>query len=436
MAKMKLTKRSVERLPAPDPSGKQVVRWDDDLPGFGVLVSGTTNVKTYIVQHRIAGLGGKYRRVTIARVDVLDLDEARGRARQTMAEMFAGRDPKRSRRTPPGTLRSTLAAYLAARSNLSQRSREGYPAAIEGYLSDWLDKAIGDVTADMVEDRHAQIKGEVERRRRTHQANGNATANGVFRAFRALWNFAAERDDTLGRNPVARLHKQWYPVPRRVRMVPADRLADWHRAVDALENEVARDYLLLLLFTGMRRGETAALRWDDVDFKLGVVRQPAKRTKAGRKLDLPMTDFVRGLLVARQAIGRDASGFVFPAYSKSKHIEEPKFPLGLVADATGIRVTAHDLRRTYVTVAESTDIAPLALKALVNHAVPAVSGCASVGLFAEPKGRPRSSIAAVSRPRGPGHDARSISGSPPSGRRSRGSPSGRATSWSASPSSK
>jgi integrase len=40
-----------------------------------------------------------------------------------------------------------------------------------------------------------------------------------------------------------------------------------------------------------------------------------------------------------------------------------------VAAATGIRVSAHDLRRTYLTIAESADISPLALKALVNHSL-------------------------------------------------------------------
>jgi hypothetical protein len=58
---------------------------------------------------------------------------------------------------------------------------------------------------------------------------------------------------------------------------------------------------------------------------------------------------------------------VFPANSRSGHIEEPRVTLRLIEEATGIGVTAHDLRRTFVTIAESTDISPLALKALVNH---------------------------------------------------------------------
>jgi len=80
-----------------------------------------------------------------------------------------------------------------------------------------------------------------------------------------------------------------------------------------------------------------------------------------------MTDVVHGILVARRALG-DAK-FVFPANSRSGHVEEPKFALRLVAQQCGTRVSVHDLRRTYITVAESTDISPLALKALVNHSL-------------------------------------------------------------------
>jgi len=151
--------------------------------------------------------------------------------------------------------------------------------------------------------------------------------------------------------------------------VPDDRLVDWYRAVLALPNKVIRDYLLLLLFTGMRRREAAALRWDEVDFGLGVIRIPAERTKSHRTLVLPMTNIVRGLLVARLEVGRDSSGFVFPGNSRSGHLEEPQAALLSIERATGIRVIVHDLRRTYITVAESTDISPLALKALVNHSM-------------------------------------------------------------------
>jgi integrase len=81
-----------------------------------------------------------------------------------------------------------------------------------------------------------------------------------------------------------------------------------------------------------------------------------------------MSSFVRDLFISRRSLGRDGP-FVFAADSRSGHLEEPKFPLAQVANATGIIVSAHDLRRTYVTVAEGTDISVMALKALVNHSL-------------------------------------------------------------------
>jgi integrase len=34
---------------------------------------------------------------------------------------------------------------------------------------------------------------------------------------------------------------------------------------------------------------------------------------------------------------------------------------------TGVKISVHDLRRSYITIAESCEISPIALKALVNH---------------------------------------------------------------------
>jgi integrase len=130
---------------------------------------------------------------------------------------------------------------------------------------------------------------------------------------------------------------------------------------------LGRDYLLLTLFTGMRRRESAALRWDEIDFNARVIKLPAHRAKAGRALELPMTSVVHDLLVARRALGN--ATFVFPSHSRSGHIEEARAWLDAVAEATGIDFSTHDLRRTYITVAESCDISVYALKALVNHSL-------------------------------------------------------------------
>lgn len=361
MPRIKLTQRAIEKLPAPDPCGRQVLHWDTELRGFGVLCSGKTNARTYVVQRDLPN--GRTRRVTIAATNVIALDAARRRAEATLADLFRGVDP----RTPsPGavTLRRVLNDYLANRP-LRESTREQYRGGVERHLKPWLDRRLREITPEMVETRHRAIAAEVEA---AGYHGGEATANGVMRSVRLLWNYAADRDPELPMNPVRRLKRQWYSVRRRERLVRAEDMPSFYQGLLALPNPVARDYLLLLLFTGLRRREAASLRWEHVDFSHRVIRLPASSTKAGRKLDLPMTDVVHDLLQARQAVGRDGP-FVFPAESKSGHLEEPAFPLKLIASATGIRISAHDLRRTFVTAAESTDISPLALSALVNHSL-------------------------------------------------------------------
>ena len=84
-----------------------------------------------------------------------------------------------------------------------------------------------------------------------------------------------------------------------------------------------------------------------------VIRLPAAATKAGRKLDLPMSDYIRDMLIARRALGN--AGFVFPGRGASRHISDTIKPFRAIAKASGIAVSAHDLRRTFATIAENTE---------------------------------------------------------------------------------
>jgi integrase len=362
MPRTKLTQKAIARLRAPDPSGKQTLHWDTELRGLGVLCSGVTNTKTFGVQRDLPG--GRTRRITLAPTNVIQVDEARERARAVLADLYRGVDPK-VRPAGRATLHEVLGAYIAARKDLREKSIKDYRATAERHLAPWLNLPLRTITAEMVRQRHEAIAAKVADGGRS---SGAASANAALRLFGILWNFAAERAPDLGPSPTHQ-RRLWRKVPPRERLVRSDELPKFYAAVAALPSPVARDYILLMLFTGLRRAEAAGLRWGDIDFGAGVVRVPADSTKVGRKLDLPMTDIVRDLLVARRALGRESSGFIFPSHSASGHIEEPGYPLEAVAAATGIRISAHDLRRTYITVAESCDISPIALKALVNHSL-------------------------------------------------------------------
>jgi integrase len=366
MPRIKLTVKSVAGLKAPTPTGKQQLHWDSELKGFGLLLSGVSAARTYVVQRDLPG--GRTRRVTIGPANVLPLDEARKRAEAVLAEFYLGKDPK-SGRNGAATLQETLDEYLKARKNLRPKTISIYTDAIVRCLQPWLQKPLRSITPDMVEAYHQELAEKISAGGRY---TGGAMANTALKTLSTLWVYAAKRDPDLPPNPVQRLERQWFPVHRRVRLVRAEELPRFYKAVTELENPIARDYLLLLLFTGLRRTEAATLTWDDVDFTNKVLRVPASSTKAGRKLDLPMTDVVHALLLQRRQLGN--AKFVFPANGRRGHISAAAFPLHIVGKDTGIHVSAHDLRRTYITTAEACDISWSALKLLVNHSLGGITG--------------------------------------------------------------
>ena len=60
---------------------------------------------------------------------------------------------------------------------------------------------------------------------------------------------------------------------------------------------------------------------------------------------------------------------VFPGRGGRPHVSNPRTWQESVTEATGINFCFHDLRRTFITIAEGLDIPHYALKALLNHAM-------------------------------------------------------------------
>lgn len=349
MATIKITKREVDTLPAP--AKGQAWYFDKELKGFGICVGQRT--KTYFAQRDI---NGRTVRVTIGRHGVLTPETARRQARTAIAEMGAGKNPnqlKKANRAKAITLGEAYAEYLMGRKELRASTRRDYNRVVNTYLSDWKHIQLARITKEMVTARHRAL-GE---------RHGHYSANGAMRVLRAVYNFAKATHDDLPENPVSRisLARTWYREERRRHVITPHELRAWYEAVISLRNETARDYLRLLLFTGLRRSEAARLRWEHIDLvgrTLTIIE-----TKNREPLVLPLSDFVTDLLRARQ----QGTPWVFPGSGKSGHYEEPKTAVKEVIARSGVEFTPHDLRRTFVTIAESLDIPAYALKRLLNH---------------------------------------------------------------------
>jgi integrase len=199
-----------------------------------------------------------------------------------------------------------------------------------------------------------------------------------MRVLRALFNFAAsEYEDENGRslileNPVSRIShtRAWFRVERRKSVIKAHELPAWYQAIQTIKTthegyqcHSICDCLLLILFTGLRRTEAMSLQWDDIDFKAKTLT--ITDTKNHEQHVLPLPDFLYDLLQKRHSEAH--SSFVFPGDGKQGYIIEPRKTIQKITQQAGIDFTLHDLRRTFITIAESLDIPAYALKRLLNH---------------------------------------------------------------------
>jgi integrase len=355
MPVVKLTKTVVEKLPHPQKG--QVYYFDEKLRGFGVSVARLS--KTYFAQRDV---NGKTVRSTIGKHGVFTCEEAREEARQRLASMALGENVNKTKQQKKEeeklniTFSEAIEAYRVGRKHLTKTTKYRLDCLKKMYLPGWVNLPLGEITREMVFEKHRDI-GE---------NHGRITANNVMEAVRAVYNFNKHTNDLLPPNPVSALSsaKAWYKQKRRRTVIKPTEIKRWYDTVTLLENTTIRDFLLLLLFTGMRRSEGLALRWENVDFKERTLTVP--HTKNSEPLELPLSDYLHDLLVARKK-RTGKSEWVFPGTGKTGHLAEPKNSMKNIARDSGVPFMLHDLRRTFVTIAESIDVPAYAIKGLVNH---------------------------------------------------------------------
>lgn len=357
MQKLKLTRAEVEKLPHPS-SGQKVYRFKD--PHGLLLVIGTRS-KTFAFQ---SDAGGQSRRVALGRYPHMSTDEARVRGLGLSTQVAKGRAISPN---PRQTLHDAMEAYLTDRKTLADRTKLLTRNLFKHHLSDWADKPLASITPTMILQRHAAIAKRIKEHPRFENStySGTSTADDVMRKLRVVWNHAAAMDDSFPANPVRKLSaaRAWYKSDPGTGHIPPDQLNDWWQAALALPNATHFSYLALTLFTGMRRNEAAALRWDEYNAAEGTITLAPGRTKNRRGHTVFLSPQAQDILDSMQREG----DYVFTAASESGHVEEPRWGLEWIADKTGIRSTVHDLRRTFVTVASYCPISPFHLAQLIGH---------------------------------------------------------------------
>ena len=381
----KLTQSAVKALPLiqPDDKKRQRLYFDTELKGLGICVG--AKAKSFFVQRDI---NGKSVRTTIGRYGVYTVEQARDEARELLLKMSKGFNPNkedRADRSLTVTLRDGLELHLMSMKakGRSARTTEDYTYRMTRYLPDWLDRPLATITRTEARERHHQIATDIAAgkyatvtpkngRAYTKERNkdsGRYQANSVFRVFRAIHNRVAREHEGLPENPCIAV--DWYREDERDAAIAEKDLSRWYADVRGMDNPVRRDYLLLVLFTALRRASAASIKWVDVKWDDRALYIGNPKGGKDRAFHLPLSDFLIDLLKKRQGCELTQtmfpkSPYVFPAESKSGHISEPKVKLS-------VPFTVHGLRHTFITQAYQLGIPEPVIQVLVNHSVSARS---------------------------------------------------------------
>lgn len=360
---MKLTKTTVKAITAP--TSGYAITWDESIKGFGLLTT-AKGTKSFVVRARIKG---KDRREVLGRANVLSTDRARELAIAWLGRVAEGHDPqadKKRQRLQSITVREALERY-AAKPGLATRTREAITTRVNRTLADWLNLPLVKIDAGMVERKHQAISKDTP---------GAATV--AFRYFRAAWNLErinskdATGDYLLPPCPTAVLSekKLWNHHARRQRAIAPHQFPAWFEAVEALPDSKARAFFTFCLLTGCRKSEAAGLTWQDTDL---IGRRVIFRdTKAGKHhadpdhhLPIPrqlvdLLSDLKAVAVGDHVFGDDLGNH----RGRSLFSNE----ITMVVEAYG-PFGPHDLRRSFICVAEGLGIPSLTTKKLVNHSV-------------------------------------------------------------------
>ena len=357
MAEINLTKAAVEAIEVPA-KGKVRVR-DTRQPGLVVTVL-PSGLRTfyYYAMHDYRVVERK-----LGRYPTMTVEQARQAAAVVRAELSQGIDSRKTKSAEQtfGELWQWWYDQHAAPTGAAKRLQSDRSLWRLHLAPVFEHRRLNTITRTDLRAHHLHIGNTV----------GHRTANMAIGMVRAVWNKAIIYELTQLPNAADKLPK--FPEPKRERrMMPAEAAA-FFEAVAAAKPDV-RDFVLLLLYTGARRGNVQQMRWDQIDWDARTWRIP--RTKNGKPQTIPLEDAELELLRERLHVADGVSEYVFPARRGSSvpYLTEPKKAWHALLARAGIEdFHMHDLRRTLASFMADTGATLHVVGSALGHSSPAAT---------------------------------------------------------------
>jgi integrase len=362
MPRTRLTKSAIDALRTPD---KEIVHWDQALPGFGVKVT-PKGRKVFIVLYRAQGAGSRLRKYTIGPHGRITLHNARIEAQKVLAARLHGRDPAAEKLEARRRLTADSVAEIVTlygKLHLSQRrSGREVMQILQRNLVDHLgSRSVHSITKRDIID---LVNAVVDR-------GSPVAANKSLKVVKSFFNWCVSRA-ILERSPCDGVRA---PTIERARdrVLTDGELAAIIRAARQLGGPYGAIVEVLAL-TGQRRDEVARMSWDEVDLDHLVWTLPATRTKNDKPHIVQLSDPAVAVVGAQPRSARlvFSRNGTTPIADFSNHKRR-------LDDLCGVsHWRLHDLRRTMVSGMARLGVAPHVADKILNHVGGTISGVAAV----------------------------------------------------------
>jgi integrase len=357
----KITKRTVDAL-RPQP-GRDVLIWDDELPGFGVRCR-PSGAKSYFLKYRTNG--GRQRWLTLGPHGPLTAEKARIKALREKAGIGDGDDPSgdRQRKRREDNIAAVADRYLAE--HVAAHNKPSTAAEACRIVETRIKPRLGAIKiADLT---RADVKA-------WHQSMSATPyeANRALAYCSRMLNLAAADWGLREGNPCTGIKR--FPERKRERFFADDELAKIGNALSAAERDdtEAPGFILLvrlLATTGMRLGEALGLQWADVDLPGRTIR--LRDAKAGAR-----TVHLGAAAVTILDAVNERSGYVVHGLDPTAPLSAPSAERAWarLRERAGIPDgRLHDLRHTAGTFAALAGANAFVVRDLLGHRTLAMTG--------------------------------------------------------------
>ena len=326
--KIHFTKRALADIAPPDQG--RVYQYDAKAPGLAICVTEVGTRTFYFVKK----LDGRTIRVRIGKFPDLSVENARDTAKKLTVAVANGENPqvaKRAKATET-TLGELWTYWMDTHAGPHKKSASTDQQRWNAYLSHWSNRRLSSIQQADVRSLHLRMKATPY------------VANRAVSLLRAMYNIASELG-YKGENPARGIRK--YKEESRDRFLMPDELPAFFQALDSEPNPLMRTFFVVALFSGARRGNVCAMRWDQIDLTQSTWRIPD--TKRGEPQVVPLLPAALDALLAIR--DKAVDGWVFPARNRRghdcPHLTDPMPAWRRLlkrAGLSGLRI--HDLRRT------------------------------------------------------------------------------------------